>query len=834
MKITSPKEFFGFNIGDDRCLARFDKILEYFSIIESKSDRMKMVDMGATTEGNRFVQVIISAKENLESLDEIKKNNLLVSDPRGLTEEQMEKLAENGKAICVQSMCIHSHEVAGTQMAVKLAYELLASDNERVRRILDNVVFVLVPCFNPDGQLKVTDFYYSSIGTPYEGTVALPFKYHKYAAHDNNRDAVFGNLIESGYVNKILYDEWKPQCYQDFHQQYNEGSRMFVGYHCNPVDTTISPLNVRESMQYGTHMTCELERHGCAGAATSSHYDGRIKNAIQHSNANSHNIVGLLAEVAMANTASPLYQTPEMIVGEAGDPIDNNAASFEMPHPWKGGSWTLSDAVKYVYHAAFGLLDVMAKNRYEVISNRMQKALEQTKRGEEADVKAYVIPADQADQSALAQAVNMLIVQDIELYRVEKDFVCDGRMCGAGSIVIPAAQPNYSAVVNLLGHDGSIKNVYKDLGYEEQNNICDTMGLCVFDLSEMPRADLKRIREYAPIPEKVGQAVGYIIPVKNNNSWGIVNALASKGIAVSRIMDGDHDFYTEADASIINELQAKYPVSVKAVGEKPEKLSAMRGARAGMYMTNCQGDACEGWARLLFDRYGFDCEEIRDADLLGGKLDELDVLIIPDSEYKRISIGCEVQFDAAKYCERRRPYTKMEESHIDFFPEPYKFGLEGEPMRKIAEFVKNGGRLLSIGKSTDYIWRALNMPLKNWSKDVPDASKSASVLNVKVNTENYLCYGMDKNARIVYSGEPLLGIGDPENIGVFDAPIRYSESKPHYFAGKINEKLFASKPAIITAKLGKGEVVLYGFQPNNRAQTCAGFKLLFNALCIYE
>ena len=121
-----------------------------------------------------------------------------------------------GKAIICQSMSLHANEVGGTQMAPELAYDLLTKDDPETKLILDNVIFLMVPCFNPDGEIMVTDWYNKWLGTEYEGC-NQPWLYHKYVGHDNNRDAFALNMAEGQYMAKILFRDWKPQAYQDHH-----------------------------------------------------------------------------------------------------------------------------------------------------------------------------------------------------------------------------------------------------------------------------------------------------------------------------------------------------------------------------------------------------------------------------------------------------------------------------------------------------------------------------------------------------------------------------------------------------------------------------------------
>ena len=92
--------------------------------------------MGPATEGNPFLEVIITSPENFAHLEEIRKTNLAIADPRGMSKEQIDALVQKGKAVCVQSMSLHASEIGGTQMAPQLAHDLLAGDSEDIKRCL--------------------------------------------------------------------------------------------------------------------------------------------------------------------------------------------------------------------------------------------------------------------------------------------------------------------------------------------------------------------------------------------------------------------------------------------------------------------------------------------------------------------------------------------------------------------------------------------------------------------------------------------------------------------------------------------------------------------------
>jgi len=196
-QVTSPEKFFGFQMGADKKLARWDKIVEYFNLIQQESDKIKVIDMGPATMGNPFLLVIISSPENLANLEHLREVNAKISDPRGSTEAEIKRLVGEGKAVICQSMSLHASEVGGTQMAPEMTYDLLVREDEETKRILDNVIYLMVPCFNPDGQIMVTDFYRKYVGTEYEGA-GLPWLYHKYVGHDNNRDGFMTSCFATG------------------------------------------------------------------------------------------------------------------------------------------------------------------------------------------------------------------------------------------------------------------------------------------------------------------------------------------------------------------------------------------------------------------------------------------------------------------------------------------------------------------------------------------------------------------------------------------------------------------------------------------------------------
>ncbi|MGH9721090.1 MAG: M14 family zinc carboxypeptidase, partial [Bryobacteraceae bacterium] len=438
--ITSPERFFGFQLGSDRKMARWDKMVEYYKLLEREGrGKVKVVDMGPSTMGHSFLLVIITSPANHARLERLRQVNTTISDPRGRTEAEIRKLVAEGKAVICQSMSLHATEIGGSQMAPELAYDLLARSDEETQRILDNVIYLMIPSFNPDGQVMVTDWYQKTVGTEYEAS-NLPYLYHKYAGHDNNRDAFQTNLVESQYMAKILFREWIPQGYVDHHHMGSYNARIYLPPYAEPVRPHADPLVWRELSWYGAHMAYKEEEAGLSGIITGAIYSGWGHFGF-HWITPFHNIAGMLTESASARLATPLYIHPDQLRGGP-----RNLPAYEeqtiFPNPWPGGWWRLRDVIERQKVSAWAVLDLAARNRETVLWNAYLKARRQTGRGAAGKPAAYVIPAMQHDALTTAKLVNKLLLQGVEVQEAPKSFSTAGGIAyPAGSYVVSMAQP---------------------------------------------------------------------------------------------------------------------------------------------------------------------------------------------------------------------------------------------------------------------------------------------------------------------------------------------------------------------------------------------------------
>ncbi|MDB4893190.1 MAG: peptidase carboxypeptidase, partial [Gemmatimonadetes bacterium] len=215
-KVTSPKEQFGFNIGDDYKLANYTQFETYFRKLAKESNRMKLVEIGKSAEGRPQLMAIISSPANLAKLDRYKEISRRLSLAQGLTDEQAHALAKEGKAIVWIDGGLHATEVLGAAQLIETVYQLVSKSDAETMRFLDDCI-ILAAHANPDGMQLVSDWYMKDADTLKRG-MNIPRLYQKYIGHDNNRDFYMNNQPESRNINHQLYWEWFPQIVYNHHQ----------------------------------------------------------------------------------------------------------------------------------------------------------------------------------------------------------------------------------------------------------------------------------------------------------------------------------------------------------------------------------------------------------------------------------------------------------------------------------------------------------------------------------------------------------------------------------------------------------------------------------------
>src|SRR5881227_1613138 len=162
--VQSPSQFLGFEVGADKNLADYKQIVSYFRALAAASPRVQIEDLGKTTLGEDFIMAVISSEANVRNLPRIKAIAKQLADPRGLSDAQIDALVHEGKSVILVTCNIHSSEIASSQMAMEWAHALATANDPETKKRLDNVVLLLVPSLNPDGETMITDYYRKYLG----------------------------------------------------------------------------------------------------------------------------------------------------------------------------------------------------------------------------------------------------------------------------------------------------------------------------------------------------------------------------------------------------------------------------------------------------------------------------------------------------------------------------------------------------------------------------------------------------------------------------------------------------------------------------------------------
>jgi hypothetical protein len=441
--VPTPREHFGFDIGADRELANWDALTSYFERLAQTSPRVVVDTLGLATAGSPFVMLTITSPENHARLEELREIQQRLADPRLVeSDADLERLLDDGRTVVLITQGIHATEVGASQMSASLAYELATSNEARILEILDNVVILQIPSLNPDGLQWVADWYNQYVGTEFEAS-PLPWLYHFYTGHDNNRDWYAFTQKETVLTVQGALNAWHPQIVHDVHQMGENGARIFFPPYVEPWEPNIDPALTAAVNQLGSYMAAELTAQGMKGVVINGVYDAYTPSrAYMHY----HGGARILSETASAHLATPVDILARRL--GPGRNYDAGRRSWNFPEPWEGGAWGLPDIVAYQKAGALALLTNAAANRRYWLENFHainRRAVEKW----DAWPDAWIIPADEGNEAGVRYALRTLVMGEVEVHRAEAAFTSDGLDFPAGSWVIPMNQP-YASFANTM------------------------------------------------------------------------------------------------------------------------------------------------------------------------------------------------------------------------------------------------------------------------------------------------------------------------------------------------------------------------------------------------
>jgi hypothetical protein len=846
--LRSPREVLGFNVGADNRLARWDSIVDYMKLAAAGSERIRYREIGKTSGGNPFIVLEISAPGTLANLDRYKQlERKLYFQDGAPSESERDAIFRQGKLVLLVTCSIHATEIGASQMSLELVHRLATDDSPAVKKILDNVIFLLVPSLNPDGQIMVTDWFNKNVGTPYE-TSPLPYLYHPYAGHDNNRDMYMFTQKESQYTAQLLWHDWFPAVWLDEHQMGNDGARIFVMPAADPINPNVHPLIYRWNAILGQSQAAALEAAGKEGIINNAIYTNFWEGAMAWSGW-WHNQIGLLTEVASARVAAPIDQQravpvrpgvggggsfPRIVEGSNASippPTDINPRT-NYPRPWLGGHWTLGDIVDYELIATMALLETAADRREAIIRQIYDVNRLTIENGRKASPSAILVPIEgQHDAREAVHLVDRLRVGGVDVYRADASFEADGKKYGAGTFVIPMAQVFARYAKDLLE-----KQTYPEVRRGPSSSpeppfdvtawsLGMQLGVTTTFVNNPLPATLKMTR-IVSLPKLPGGVIG------NGSSFLFAYDGADTAIAINRLLkDGAHVSFglpqskdAGAPRAVVNisgvsksrmeAIATEFSLSAVALGASagPSRQStAFHAPRIATYQPWTGGSMDEGWTRWVLEQYEFGSSPLHNEEIRAGALrQKFDAIIIADQSTREIVDGNE---------------------STTIRPE-FRGGI-GEPgVANLRQFVADGGTLIVMGSACDLAIERLAIPVRNGKGGLSRDQHFApgAILHIQVDTADPLGYGMAPDTYGFYINSPFFSL--PEGPATRRTQVVASYPSTDVLASGLlkGEELMAGRAAVVSVDMSPGRVVLFGLRPQHRAQTHATFPMLFNAL----
>ena len=845
---TKPSDFFGFEPGSDRNLFTYEQLIEYLVKLDGESERIHLEEIGHSPMGRPIYIAFISSEENIANLAAMKKVNRELALNPDLDPRDLEDMVQDGKVFVLGTLSMHSSEVAPSQSAPLIAYDMATTGDSKKLEWLRNVVYMMVPNHNPDGMDLIVEDYLKNKGTKYEGA-SLPGVYHKYVGHDNNRDFVILSQEDTKAIAAIYNLTWFPQVMVEKHQMGSTGTRYFVPPNHDPIAENVPAGIFHWAGVFGQHMATDMTAQGLAGVSQHYIFDdywpGSTETCIWK------NVIGFLTEAASCQTATPIYIEPtELSVGGKG--LSEYKKSINMLLPWEGGWWRLGDIVEYELSSTMSILKTASLYREDILAFRNRMCREQVELGRTQAPYYYIMPQSQHDQGELVNLVNLMKEHGVEVYALDDQVVLEGKIYQAGDVVIPLAQPFRPFIKEVME-----AQVFPERHYTPGGELIQPYDIASWslplhrhvtsheiDLRSKELENKLRLLEgsYDLKVEEMPQSAAVVLTVNSNESFRAVFKALGLGLKVERLNSvielggqtygaGSFILYRGSKQQEWESVLEDLPFAPAALLDKRAFPADPVGIPRIALVETFFHDMDAGWTRFLFDSYHLPYTVLHPGDFKDRDLSaEFDVVIFPDNDKEVLMSGKRKSGDS----------YYMGSYHPD-----YVKGIEKEGLEKLMSFSDQGGIIISWGRSARLFEGMMkikkkegeeefSLPFRDISADLSKAGLyiPGSLVQVNLVQGHPLTLGMPESIGVFSRGRPVFATSVP----LFDMDRRvigtYPEKEVLMSGYAAEEEKMGNKAAMIWMKKGKGQFVFFGFGPQFRASTQASYKLLFNSILL--
>ncbi len=877
--VPSPKDHFGFQIGDNYHLATFTQTEAYFKKLAAASNKVKLQVIGKTEEGRNQYMLIVSDPSNMRLLEKYKSISQKLARAEALTDAEAKELAKEGKSVVWIDGGLHATEVVGIHQLIQTLYTVLTRDDEETKRILKSTIILFVHA-NPDGQELVSNWYMRNADTLKRSTENLPRLYEKYIGHDNNRDFFMLNMSESKNMSRQLYIEWMPQILYNHHQTGPPGTVVAGPPYRDPFNYVYDPLLVTGIDALGAAMSNRLNAENKpgytmkSGSVYSTWWNGGLRTAAYY-----HNIIGLLTEIIGSPTPSKIPLVPQRL-------IPNSAT----PYPIAPQQWLFKNSIDYSVSLNYAVLNYASRYKDELLFNIYKmgrnsieagnkdywtlsptkvELLNENIKTDKRDTKNDTVALDQfskvyknatlrdprgyiitADQSTTAVSfINILINSGIKVQKANAAFSVAGKNYPAGSYVVKTNQAFRPHVIDMFepqDHPNDFQypggppvRPYDAAGWTP----AFTMGIQFDRILEDFSGPFENI-PYGAIQKPVGKmdntnanATAYRFSTNDNASFIAVNDLLKAGalvfknkenftVTVSEKLNDANSFH-----KLITTLSQEQGVHFTATKiNTNENLVAIKPMRIGLW-DRYGGSMSSGWLRWIFEQYHFPFELTYAKEIDAANLNnKFDVLVFVEGAIPSLKA-------------EPSPWEEKDPKEQDI-PEEFKSRLGKITAQKsipaLQSFLNNGGRIITIGSSANLAYH-LNLPVRNALVEMVNGKERplpgekfyipGSVMQIELDNNYAPNWGMNKKADVYFSASPVFKLSPDAIAQKSLTPLAWYATTNTLRSGwAFGQAYLQDGVAAFEAKIGKGSLYVYGPEITFRAQTHGAYKLLFNQL----
>ncbi len=770
--VTTPKQHFGFNIGDDYQLATYTQFVDYWQKIDKESERMKVVEIGKTAEGRPQLMAIITSPENHKKLERYKEISRKLATAEGLTDEQARALAKEGKGVVWFDGGLHATEVLGAHQLIETVYQLVSRTDAETTRFLNDLVILAVHA-NPDGMELVSGWYMREAEPTRRSAAGLPRLYQKYIGHDNNRDFYMSTQPESTNMNRAMYIEWFPQIMYNHHQTGPAGTVMFAPPFRDPFNYNFDPLVPAQLDLVAAAMHSRFAAEGKPGvtsrkgASYSTWWNGGLRTMAYF-----HNMIGLLTETIGNPTPTSIPFIPSKQLPDSN-----------LHFPIEPQVWHFRQSVDYSVTANYAVFDIASRNKENFLYNIYQMGKNSIERGNRdswtatprrviaaeaavsggrgrggaaapsgdepdaggggrggrggspedfkkllrdpatRDARGYILASDQPDFPTATKFVNALLKTGVTVHRSTATFTAAGKSYPAGSYVVKSAQAFRPHVLDMFepqDHPDDIpypggppSRPYDSAGW----TLAYQMGVKVDRVLEGfdgPFEKLNGLQKPAPGKVTTTATAGYTFSHATNDSFTAINRLLAAGEDVSWMSSGPQTgaFFVAtkpSTAAAVGKLAADLGLNFDGVSARPAG-DAIKLRKLRIALADQYGGSMpSGWTRWLLEQFEFPFEVVFPQALDGGNLaSRFDVIIFPSG------VGPAAGGRTWGGRRRRRGWRRGGALNIPAQYQSqqgaYTAAQTGPHLKK---FLEDGGTILAVGRSAMNLAEVMALPVDN-------------------------------------------------------------------------------------------------------------------------